>query len=51
MNKALQDLNKKLDTDAALSIEKSNRNDLYKDRIRTIEMLARIQRNTEQAQR
>jgi glycosyltransferase involved in cell wall biosynthesis len=28
-------------TDAALSIEKTNRNDLYKDRIRTIEILAR----------
>jgi hypothetical protein len=28
-------------TDAALSIEKANRNDLYKDKIRTIEMLAR----------
>ncbi len=30
-------------TDAALSIEKSNRNDLYKDRIRTIEIRARQQ--------
>ncbi len=28
-------------TDAALSIEKANRNDLYKDRIRTIEIRAR----------
>jgi glycosyltransferase involved in cell wall biosynthesis len=28
-------------TDAALPIEKSNRNDLYKDRIRTIEIMAR----------
>ncbi len=28
-------------TDAALSVEKVNRNDLYKDRIRTIELLAR----------
>jgi hypothetical protein len=28
-------------TDAALSIEKANRNDIYKDKIRTIEMLAR----------
>jgi len=30
-------------TDAALSVEKANRNDLYKDRIRTIELLARKQ--------
>jgi hypothetical protein len=28
-------------TDAALSIDKANRNDFYKDKIRTIEMLAR----------
>jgi hypothetical protein len=32
-------------TDAALPIEKINRNDLYKDRIRTIEIMARQQRN------
>lgn len=30
-------------TDAALSVEKVNRNDLYKDRIRTIEVMARQQ--------
>ncbi|MBI3004684.1 MAG: glycosyltransferase family 2 protein [Ignavibacteriales bacterium] len=28
-------------TDAALSVEQANRNDLYKDRIRTVEILAR----------
>jgi hypothetical protein len=28
-------------TDAALSIDKANRNDFYKDKIRTIEMMAR----------
>jgi hypothetical protein len=32
-------------TDAALSIEKANKNDLYKDRIRSIEILARQQLN------
>jgi len=32
-------------TDAALPIEKSNRNDLFKDRIRTLEILARQQLN------
>jgi hypothetical protein len=32
-------------TDAALSIQQSNRNDLYKDKIRTIEMLARQRLN------
>ena len=32
-------------TDAALSVEQSNRNDLYKDRIRTIEILARQRMN------
>lgn len=32
-------------TDAALSVEKANQNDLYKDRIRTIEMLARQRMN------
>ncbi len=32
-------------TDAALSLEKANRNDLYKDRIRTIEILARQRKN------
>lgn len=32
-------------TDAALPIEKINRNDFYKDKIRTIEMRARIQMN------
>lgn len=32
-------------TDAALPIEKINRNDYYKDKIRTIEMMARIQMN------
>ncbi|MEK6650814.1 MAG: glycosyltransferase, partial [Bacteroidota bacterium] len=32
-------------TDAALSIEKANRNDLYKDRIRTIEIMARQRKN------
>ncbi|HLF19653.1 MAG TPA: glycosyltransferase, partial [Bacteroidota bacterium] len=32
-------------TDAALSVEHVNRNDLYKDRIRTIEILARQQMN------
>lgn len=32
-------------TDAALPIDKVNRNDFYKDKIRTIEMMARIQMN------
>ena len=32
-------------TDAALSIDHANRNDLYKDKIRTIEMLARQRMN------
>ena len=32
-------------TDAALSIDKANRNDLYKDRIRTIEIMARQRKN------
>ena len=32
-------------TDAALSIEKQNTHNLYKDRIRTIELLSRIKRN------
>lgn len=32
-------------TDAALPIEKINRNDYYKDKIRTIEILARISQN------
>jgi hypothetical protein len=32
-------------TDAALPLEKINRNDFYKDKIRTIEILARIQKN------
>ena len=32
-------------TDAALPIDKINRNDYYKDKIRTIEILARIQKN------
>jgi len=32
-------------TDAALPIEKINRNDFYKDKIRTIEMIARMQSN------
>lgn len=32
-------------TDAALPLDKINRNDFYKDKIRTIEMLARIQFN------
>ena len=36
-------------TDAALSIEKANRNDLYKDKIRTIEMLARQRMNRQGA--
>ena len=36
-------------TDAALSIEKANRNDVYKDKIRTIEMLARQQMNRQGA--
>ena len=36
-------------TDAALSIEKANRNDLYKDKIRTIEMLARQHMNRQGA--
>jgi len=34
-------------TDAALPIEKSNRHDLYKDRLRTIEIMARQQMNRE----
>jgi len=34
-------------TDAALPIEKINRNDLYKDRIRTIEIMARQRMNRE----
>ncbi len=34
-------------SDAALSIEKLNRNNLYKDRIRTIEILARINKNVQ----
>ncbi|MFA6456131.1 MAG: glycosyltransferase family 2 protein [Bacteroidota bacterium] len=34
-------------TDAALPIDKINRNDYYKDKIRTIEMLARIRMNKE----
>ena len=33
-------------TDAALNIESLNRNNVYKDRIRTIEILARIQLNS-----
>jgi hypothetical protein len=36
-------------TDAALSIEKANRNDVYKDKIRTIEMMARQQMNRQGA--
>jgi hypothetical protein len=36
-------------TDAALSIEKANRNDVYKDKIRTIEMLARQHMNRQGA--
>jgi hypothetical protein len=36
-------------TDAALSIEKANRNDIYKDKIRTIEMLARQRMNRQGA--
>lgn len=32
-------------SDAALSIEKVNANNLYKDRIRTIELLARLKKN------
>jgi len=35
-------------TDAALAIEQSNRNDVYKDRIRTIEILARQKLNTKE---
>lgn len=34
-------------SDAALSVEKENRNNLYKDRIRTFETLARIKMNKE----
>lgn len=34
-------------TDSALPIEKVNRNDLFKDRIRTLEILARQRRNRE----
>ncbi|HAV22394.1 MAG: glycosyl transferase [Ignavibacteria bacterium RIFCSPLOWO2_02_FULL_55_14] len=33
-------------TDAALSIERANRNDIYKDRIRTVEIMARQQLNS-----
>jgi hypothetical protein len=36
-------------TDAALSIERANRNDVYKDKIRTIEMLARQRFNRQGA--
>ena len=36
-------------TDAALSMEKANRNDVYKDKIRTIEMMARQQLNRQGA--
>ena len=36
-------------TDAALSIERANRNDIYKDKIRTIEMLARQRYNRQGA--
>ena len=36
-------------TDAALSVEKANRNDFYKDKIRTIEMLARQRMNRQGA--
>ncbi len=36
-------------TDAALSIEKANQNDIYKDKIRTIEMLARQRMNRQGA--
>ena len=32
-------------SDASLSIEKQNRNNFYKDKIRTIELLARIMKN------
>jgi hypothetical protein len=32
-------------TDAALSVEKANRNDLYKDKLRTVEILARQKLN------
>jgi hypothetical protein len=35
-------------TDAALSLDKINRNDFYKDKIRSIEILARIQYNKRQ---
>ncbi len=34
-----------LNTDSALTIEKENANNTYKDRIRTIELLARIAHN------
>lgn len=34
-------------TDAALSIEKANKNDVYKDKLRTIEILARQKMNRE----
>ncbi|MFA6469614.1 MAG: glycosyltransferase family A protein [Bacteroidota bacterium] len=37
-------------TDAALPIDKINRNDYYKDKIRTIEMMARIKFNKERGQ-
>lgn len=36
-------------TDAALTIDKANRNDVYKDKIRTIEMLARQRMNRQGA--
>ena len=36
-------------TDAALSIEETNRNDAFKDRIRTTEILARQKVNLENA--
>ena len=36
-------------TDAALSIEEANRNDFFKDKIRTIEILARQKMNQEKA--
>lgn len=35
-------------SDAALSVEKENRNNTYKDRIRTWELLARLKKNKEQ---
>ena len=36
-------------TDAALPLDKINRNDFYKDKIRSIEILARIQYNKKRA--